>query len=187
MLYLYLDESGDLGFDFVTKKPSKYFTITVLVVRGQDQNKLLVKAVSNTIKRKLGKRPGVSFELKGAKTSLDVKKYYYNKISGIDFCLYALSLDKKRLYQQLSEEKERIYNYIARLVIDRISFESVQTRVELIVDKCKAKPEMRAFNSYVVQTLQGRINPRVALSIDHHRSHENLGLQAVDMLGWGDF
>ena len=25
MLFLYLDESGDLGFDFITKKPSKFF------------------------------------------------------------------------------------------------------------------------------------------------------------------
>jgi hypothetical protein len=25
MLYLYLDESGDLGFDFFGRKPSKYF------------------------------------------------------------------------------------------------------------------------------------------------------------------
>ncbi len=27
MWNLYLDESGDLGFDFVNKKPSKFFTI----------------------------------------------------------------------------------------------------------------------------------------------------------------
>ncbi len=34
MWYLYLDESGDLGFDFVNKKPSKFFTITILVIKG---------------------------------------------------------------------------------------------------------------------------------------------------------
>ena len=32
MLHLFLDESGDLGFDFVNKKPSKFFTITILVL-----------------------------------------------------------------------------------------------------------------------------------------------------------
>lgn len=30
MWYLYLDESGDLGFDFVNKKPSKFFTVTII-------------------------------------------------------------------------------------------------------------------------------------------------------------
>ncbi len=29
MLYLYLDESGDLGFDFVNKKPTKHFVISI--------------------------------------------------------------------------------------------------------------------------------------------------------------
>ncbi len=36
MLYLYLDESGDLGFDFINKKPSSFFTICVLAIRGHE-------------------------------------------------------------------------------------------------------------------------------------------------------
>ena len=32
MFYIYLDESGDLGFDFEAKKPSKFFTITLLLI-----------------------------------------------------------------------------------------------------------------------------------------------------------
>ena len=35
MLFLYLDESGDLGFDFVNKKPSRYFVVTVLAVQDR--------------------------------------------------------------------------------------------------------------------------------------------------------
>jgi len=30
-MIIYLDESGDLGFDFENKQPSRYFVITVLV------------------------------------------------------------------------------------------------------------------------------------------------------------
>jgi len=33
-LIIYLDESGDLGFDFEHKKPSKKFVIAVLVCEG---------------------------------------------------------------------------------------------------------------------------------------------------------
>ncbi len=36
MLYLYLDESGDLGFNFVNRKPSRDFTATVLAVKGNE-------------------------------------------------------------------------------------------------------------------------------------------------------
>ena len=187
MLYLYLDESGDLGFDFVTKKPSKFFTVTVLAVYKQEQNKALINAVRRTLKRKLGKRLKNLFELKGSNTSLDVKKYFYRNLAGVDFILYALTLDKRRLYPHLCKEKERIYNYIARLVMRHISFENVYTSVELVVDKSKSKPEIEEFNSYIIQDLKGRINPKVALFIDHYRSHENFGLQAVDMFAWGIF
>ncbi|MEW6618278.1 MAG: DUF3800 domain-containing protein [bacterium] len=52
MLYLYLDESGDLGFDFVNKRPSKYFTIAILVVKGYEENRLLLKVVKKTLSRR---------------------------------------------------------------------------------------------------------------------------------------
>ena len=41
MLYLFLDESGDLGFDFVQKKPSNYFVIAILTVKGSNNRKLV--------------------------------------------------------------------------------------------------------------------------------------------------
>jgi hypothetical protein len=56
MIYLYLDESGDLGFDFVNKKPSKYFTILIVMVKTITDNKNLSLAVKKTLARKLNPR-----------------------------------------------------------------------------------------------------------------------------------
>ena len=50
MWYLYLDESGDLGFDFVNKKPSKFFTIAILAVKGVENNRRLIKGVKVTLR-----------------------------------------------------------------------------------------------------------------------------------------
>ena len=47
MWYLYLDESGDLGFDFVNKSPSKFFTIAILVLNSTNDNRKLIKAFKN--------------------------------------------------------------------------------------------------------------------------------------------
>jgi len=55
MLYLYLDESGDLGFDFFAKKPSKYFTVTVMLVQGMENRKKIAKAVKQTLQKKLSR------------------------------------------------------------------------------------------------------------------------------------
>lgn len=56
MWYLYLDESGDLGFDFVNKKPSKFFTVTILALSSQDANRKMIKAVKKTLARKLNSK-----------------------------------------------------------------------------------------------------------------------------------
>lgn len=53
MLYLYLDESGDLGFDFFTKNPSKYFTVTVMLAQGMENRKRIAKAIKRTIQNNL--------------------------------------------------------------------------------------------------------------------------------------
>lgn len=187
MWFLYLDESGDLGFDFVNKKPSKFFTITILAISGLDKNRAIINCVKHTINRKLHKKNNNTAELKGSKTSLEVKKYFYERCKDIKFGIYALTLNKRRLYEKLSKDKERVYNYIARLVMDKVPFEKAVTRVQLIVDKSKSKPEIEEFNSYIMRALKGRLDPKVPLDINHHLSHENRGLQAVDIFCWGIF
>lgn len=137
MLYLYLDESGDLGFDFVNKRPSKFFTITILVIRGPENNRLLIKAVKKTLSRKLNRRKVIVQELKGSKISLEIKKYFYAQVEGLKFAVYALTLNKKRVYERLTKDKERVYNYISRLVLDKIPFEKAHEQVILVLGACR--------------------------------------------------
>lgn len=183
MLYLYLDESGDLGFDFLVKKPSKFFTVTILAIKGHGNNRALINAVKKTNRRKLYKKS--YSELKGAHTSFEVKQYFYNMISFIPFDIYALTLNKRRVCGELTQKKDRVYNFIARNVIDQIPFERVSTRIEFIIDRSKNRREMGEFDNSIVNQLKGRIDPRIPLDIYHYTSHENLGLQAVDMFSWG--
>lgn len=184
MLYLYLDESGDLGFDFFAKKPSKFFTVTILAVRGVENNRSLLNAVKKTIKRKLH---GGQTELKGAKDSIEVKRYFYGMVSEIPFDIYAVTLNKRRVYDSLAKQKDRVYNFIARNVLDKINVEGATTRIVLILDKSKSRKEIKEFNEYVISNVKGRIDPRVPLDIEHLPSHENKGLQAVDSFSWGIF
>lgn len=191
MWYLYLDESGDLGFDFVNKKPSKFFTVTILALSSFDANRKIIKAVRKTLARKLNaknKRKRIVQELKGTETTLDIKKYFFGQVRDVKFGLYSLTLNKKRLFERLTKDKERVYNYVARLVIDKIPFEKANgIRIELILDKCKGKPEIEEFNSYIRNQLKARIEPNTPLDIYHWESHKNFGLQACDLFCWGFF
>ena len=184
MLYLYLDESGDLGFDFFAKKPSKYFTVTVMLVYGMESRKRIAKAVKRTLQNKLAKK---GTELKGAKQSIEVKRYFYRHVESVPFELYALTLNKRRVYDYLSQKKDRVYNFIARKVLDVIPFVNASVRVGLVIDRSKSKKEIREFDEYLIRQLSSRIEPRIPLDIDHHLSHEDLLLQAVDLFSWGVF
>lgn len=187
MLFLYLDESGDLGFDFITKKPSKFFTVAVLVVKGQDKNRALINAIKHTLKRKMGKKKFLGSELKGSKVSMEIKKFFYIQVARLDFKIYALTLNKKRVNQNLIYTKERLYNYVARMVLDHIDLNSAQQRVMLILDKSKGKPEIADFNAYILRQLQGKLNLKISLDVMHKLSHEMAGLQVVDLFAWGIF
>lgn len=190
MWYLYLDESGDLGFDFVNKKPSKFFTITILVIKGNVENRLLFKAVKKTLRRRLnprGKRKRIVAELKGTKTTLEIKKYFYEQVKSLNFNIYAIALNKRRLYEYLIKNKSRVYNFIARNVLDQISFKEAKIKVELIIDKSKSKPEIVEFNSYIRRQLEAELDPKIPLNIYHFSSIESGGLQAADMFSYGIF
>lgn len=60
MSYIFLDESGDLGFDFNKKKTSKFFIVTFLFM---ENNKLsiekIIKKTHFELKKKIKRKIGV--------------------------------------------------------------------------------------------------------------------------------
>jgi hypothetical protein len=188
MLYLYLDESRDLGFDFVNKKPSAFFTICVLAIKGRDNDRALANVVRAVAKRKLfmGSK-NTPPELKGTSASKEIKKFFYKKAGHLDFKLYSVTLNKKRVYPQLAEDKDRIYNYIARLTLEHVNFSDAAVRVIMTVDKSKSRLGVLEFDDYIISQIKALIDPLVPLNIIHVNSHESPGLQAVDMFTWGIF
>jgi hypothetical protein len=189
MWYLYLDESGDLGFDFTNRGPSHFFTICILVINQRESFKKIQKGVKKTLFRKLNKSQKKSriYEVKGNSTSIEVKKYFWKQIKDCKFEIYAVTLNKKRVYKNHTQKKERIYNYIAHQVIDQIPFEKISTRLQIVADKRKAKTQILEFNDYLFRQLEGKINPKIPINIDHSSSHQDFVLQAVDLFAWGIF
>ncbi|MEW5894316.1 MAG: DUF3800 domain-containing protein [Candidatus Omnitrophota bacterium] len=190
MVYLYLDESGDLGFDFVNKRPSRYFTVTVVAVYGQHDRKRLIKMVQRTLRKKINpknKRRRFVKELKGMETTLEVKKFFYSKIQSLKFKIYSITLNKRRVFPNLIQDKSRVYNWVARLLLDRIDFNDANTCIHLVIDKSKSKPAIEEFNCYIKDQLKGRIDPNIPLHINHEDSCQDLGLNAADLFSWGVF
>ncbi len=180
-MIVYLDESGNLGFDFETKHPSRYFVITALVCSQSAADKQLHKAVARTIKNKLGHREG---ELKGAKTELRIKAYFLAQLCQEElegFGIYALVVDKQAIDFSCFNTHQ-FYNQMAACLLRQIVFER-GCAINLVVDKSKNKYDIKVFDRYLTEQLD--IPSDSVLYIRHHLSKDNYGLQAVDLSCWG--
>ncbi len=185
--YLYVDESGDLGFDFENKNPSHFFTITILLTHSNNDNKRLKSAVDKTVKRKLNpknKRKRVVKELKGSETSFAVKQYFYTHCDSLNFGLYSITINKKKVNPELQSNKARLYNYILRVLIDQIDLSQISS-LNLILDRCKNQKEIAECNRYLVNNISGRLIPEASINISHEDSQHIKQLQAVDVFCYG--
>lgn len=187
MWNLYLDESGDLGFDFVNKKPSNFFVITILAVRTRENEQKLKSAIKRTLKKVNYKRKRTRLnELKGSQLDLRYKRYLVDKFD-FPHAIYSIILNKRKVFEHLANDKSRVYNYIARLLIEKLPFEKADISINFFIDKCKTKPEIDDFNKYIESHLEGRLSPNVNLDILHENSTNISGLQAVDIFSYGIF
>jgi hypothetical protein len=189
-MIIFLDESGDLGFDFKKEGTTHFFVVTLLVVKDEQRAKLIRKAVERTLRNKVLRRKKKlekHAELKGSHTSLAVKKYFLRQLKDSEFSIYTIALEKRRVFRDLRRIPERLYNYVARKVIDQLPFQEELYRVTLVIDKSKGKKEVRGFNKYLRAQLSGVVSPNVLLQIDHSDSHAERGLQAADVFCWGIF
>lgn len=191
-MYLYLDESGDLGFD-PEKRSSKYFVITILVCLSDRVRREIRKSVKRTIKNKINKKKKRlnAPELKGTNSNLSVKKYFLRNIKDENWQVYSLILNKRRMDQvELSNlNKKRFYNLLSRVLLEELKplFKGVRERVELIIDKSKNKTEIKEFNRYLENHLEALLPLNVPLKIYHLHSFRTSELQAVDLFSWGIF
>jgi hypothetical protein len=189
-LFIYLDESGDLGFDFTKAKTSQYFVITILVCHHKQVVDGITTAVKRTLKNKLNHKKQnqrVVNELKGSETSLTIKQYFARHLPDDGWDVYSVTLNKSRVepHLQTKEGKKKLYNFLARFILEKIPFANDLPWVNLIVDRCKNNEEIKDFNNYVENQLDALLPLNCMLTIDHLASHENAGLQAVDLFCWG--
>ncbi len=191
-MFIYLDESGDLGFDFNKKKTTKKFVITLLVCNSDAVRKEFSKAVRRTLKNKLSRSKSKSrrvMELKGTNTTLKIKQYFLRNVKSDDWAIYALALNKSRVQPQLRTKtgKKKLYNFLSRFLLEKLPLSSIEQNVEMVVDRSKNKEETRDFNQYLFNQVEALLPLNTAFDFSHPSSQESAELQAADLFCWGIF
>ncbi len=181
MKYIFLDESGELGFK---DSSSKYFIITLLSCdEGEiySLRRIIKKVREKIVKKKVKKYP----ELKGNNSSDEIRKEVLQRFMKTNSEIFVIILDKSKVYEYLKNKKNKLYNYISNLVVNECSFDSPS--VCLIVDKSKSNRSLRDdFDNYIRKKLNER-NQINKLIIKHENSGNNACLQVLDFISWAIF
>jgi hypothetical protein len=120
---------------------------------------------------------------------LEIKKYFFRNVRDDSWDIYTLVLNKARVEPHLQTKigKKKLYNFLSRILMEKVNLTHVQRNVDLIVDRCKNKEEVRDFNQYLINQLEALLPLNTDLNISHLTSQESAGLQVVDLFSWGIF
>lgn len=183
MAYIFLDESGDLGFK---KTSSKWFLFTIALTSYPRSLEKVTKKVWKNLRKK-HKHVG---ELHASHEKDSTRKRMLKSISSVeDLKVLCVILNKQKVYIDLQNQKNYLYNYTANILLDRLHTKEVLTSKEpinLYIDRKDTKKHLREnFISYLADSMKKRRDGHITISL--HASHENKSLQAVDFISWAIF
>lgn len=186
MAYLFLDESGDLGFNFKKKKPSKFFVITCLFTENKRPIERIVKKTHSELSKKFKRRFGV---LHSVKERPITRRRLLRRLTEKECLIMTIYLNKKKVYTRLQNEKTILYNYVANILLDRMySRKLVATpgTIYLIASRRETNKFLNEnFKNYLNQQVKNRHKTKIEIMIK--TPYEEKALQVVDFVSWAIF
>jgi len=126
-LYIYLDESGDLGF---SGESTPYFSIAFLVI----EKSVLFKRCVKRIKIKYGIPRDE--ELKGSTTQKEIKTALLKRIRELPVEIRSITVKKENVEDKLRMDANILYNYMVGLsLVEKILQLPKNSDVIVVVDR----------------------------------------------------
>ncbi|MBI2053895.1 MAG: DUF3800 domain-containing protein [Candidatus Staskawiczbacteria bacterium] len=186
MSFIFLDESGDLGFNFKKRKTSKFFIITFLATGNKKIIEKIVKKTHSELKKKYKKKFSV---LHASKDKPIIRQRLLKRLSDKDCIIMAIYLNKKKVYTNLQEEKAVLYNYVANILLDRICAKKIITgkdNIELVASRRETNKFLNEnFKNYIDN--KARNQHKININVKIKTPFEEKSLQAADFASWAIF
>jgi hypothetical protein len=187
MPYIFVDESGDLGFDFTRKRTSHYFLVTFLMCNDKRPIERVVKKTFNSLPPRERKgHPGI---LHAVNELPKTRRRLLSKLIEQDVTVLILYLDKKRVYTKLKDEREVLYNFVTNTLLDRIMVKNLIPSSQQITLIASQRETSKFLNSNFKNYLEdnAKRNHKLNLSVEIKTPYQEKGLQAVDFVSWSVF
>ncbi len=181
MVYVYFDESGNLGF---SRRSTRNFVIAMVVPGARRR---VENCVKHTKMRKLPRKHRKVSEVKFSKANHEVREYLLRCISNKPVDLYYLNIEKSMVYPDLRSNKSRLYNFIIATLFKWLIERYPPQHFHLIVDKSLARFQRENFDWYVENRARLWGERRVDMTITHENSSNSYGLQIADFVAGAVF
>lgn len=180
MSYIFLDESGDLGF---SEKSSKWFLFTLVVVNDLRKIEKVIKKVRKGLKKKY---KHTFSELHAYHCDNITRTRVLKELAELDISVVTTILNKKKVHIDLQNQKNYLYNYTANIILDRLINKKILNsnhKISLIVDRKDTKKNLKEnFISYITKAMHNKDHKNFEMTLS--ASHDEKGLQAVDFISY---
>ena len=186
MAYIFLDESGDLGFNFKKKKASKFFVITSLFAVRKRPLEKIVRKTHSELKKRYKRRFGV---LHAFKEKPLTRQRLLRRLTEKDCVIMTIYLNKKKVYTRLQDEKQVLYNYVTNILLDRICTKKLiptERKIQLIASRRETN---KFLNENFKRYLNNQVTNRHKINIEVliRTPFQEKALQLVDFASWAIF
>jgi hypothetical protein len=182
-MYIFLDESGDLGF---SENSSKWFLFTMAVIDDPRKLEHVIKKIRKTLNKKHKRKHS---ELHSYHVDTITRKRVLKALVELDISVVTIILNKEKVYIGLKDQKNHLYNYTANILLDRFINTNLiddEHNLILVVDRKYTKKNLQNnFIAYITKAMQKRRKGGFTMSLA--ASHDEKGLQAVDFISWAIF
>lgn len=179
MVYVFVDESGDLGFN---NNASNYYVITFVETSKPKELVNIAKKVRKTLRKKKNDIP--EFKFSGSDNTIRMR--FLKHLLKTDATYSAVILQKRMVYNPLRERREKLHNYLAGFLGESLINEyEYEPEFNIIVDKFMNKNQIDEFNWYLRRKMSGIEESQIR--INHEDSRQHAGLQAADFVAGSIF
>ena len=188
MAYIFMDESGDLGFNEQKEKTSKNFIIAFLFSQNKNILDKIVKKVFNALPQNIKKKHSGTFHCYKEQPKVRLKLLSLLKDKK-DISIMIIRLNKGNVWTDLRQEKSILYNYVVNILLNRVFSKKlipIKDKIVFIQSQRETNKLLNLnFKQYISQ--QVKKNHGVELVVEIKRPSEEKALQIVDFVSWGVF
>jgi len=193
-MYVYIDESGDLGF---SSKSPRFFVVAYLTLDYPFEITKLMKRLLKRLHERKEYARGYN-ELKYSNSKDIVRQRVLEKICKYNVKVGFVVLEKAKVKPELRKNPAVLYNFV---IVDSIMKNILpkltsNDKLYIIVDRSLSRLSADAFNNYAINkaswlmTVQWRQTEQIKLSnieVRHENSQKEPCLQAADFLAGACF